>query len=235
LKKYIIGQLKKFSCIPGKEKTWISNLTDEQLFDVYLKIRNGDSSRSIAIYIQNTLQIQTNSSIHSMAQGITTFKKRIVHLLIQMPEQSETSEKPIGIDDTDALKKIEIMAERYEARIKKIMEEESQTGIRYPYLNRDIQSLAALRRAIIRYREWEIKYAEPLRELMEKKKNIERDRKFNIFMNNLGDDGQQRVVQALDKFLDLASQSAIKMVFDEKLRKFVPVETGCKARQNDKH
>ena len=202
----------------------VSNLTDEQLFDVYLKIRNGDSSRSIAIYIQNALQIQTNSSTHSLAQVITTFKKLIIHLLIQMPEPSEIAEKPMRIDETDTLKKIEIMAERYEARIKKIMEEETQTGIRYPYLNRDIQSLAALRRAIIRYREWEIKYAEPLSELEEKKKNIERDRKFKIFMNNLGDDGQQRVVQALDKFLYLASQNAITMKCDEKLCKFVPVD-----------
>jgi hypothetical protein len=174
LKKYIIEQLRKFSYIPGKEKTLISKLEDEQLFNLYLMLRSGATSRSIASVLQKTLNKGEGSSIHSIAQGITTFKKRIAHLLVEVPVTPDLTTIPQQINEGDFLKRMEAIADKCEERIKRIMEQEASTGIRYPYLNRDIQTLASLRKSILKLKEWELKYRDPLRELAEKERAVDR-------------------------------------------------------------
>jgi len=52
---------------------------------------------------------------------------------------------------------LEEIAEQQEERIRRIIKEEKETGVKYPYLSREIQSLATLRKTIIKEREYERK------------------------------------------------------------------------------
>ena len=46
--------------------------------------------------------------------------------------------------------------------MKGMIAEERETGIKYPYLKRDLQALATLRKAILKQKEWESTHADPL-------------------------------------------------------------------------
>ena len=91
MKRDIIEHLRRFSGVPGKERTWVSELDDNQLFELYLKIRNGESARGIARYVQKVWKVGCKASIHSVSQGILKFKQRISHLLL-FPSASSTDE-----------------------------------------------------------------------------------------------------------------------------------------------
>jgi len=223
MKNYIIQQLRKLSCVPGKEPTWISKLADEQLYQLYLKITGGETARSIAAYVQDQWGTNPNSSLHSIAQGILTFKKRIGPLLMSLPkpEVSDTNlSLPESLENLTSLERLEIKAKQFEERITKIMENEKQTGKFYPYLSRDIQALAALRKAIIKERDWQNKNPDPLIAINDEKRRQVIERRFGLFMDTLGPEGQARIVKASERFLEAVEKRAVNMRFNEKTGKY---------------
>ena len=49
MRKLLIKELRERSCIPGKQKTWIAKLSDDQLYEIYHRIkkwRKGKINRS---------------------------------------------------------------------------------------------------------------------------------------------------------------------------------------------
>ena len=64
MREYIIDNLKEHSSIKGKQKTWISELTDDQLYELYLRLRKDEPAKSIARYVQKVWKINPNSSAH---------------------------------------------------------------------------------------------------------------------------------------------------------------------------
>jgi hypothetical protein len=151
MKKIILEQLREHSRVRGKEKTWISELTDDQRYELFLRLRNGESAKGIARFIQNGWGVNPEASVHSISQGILKFRKRIAHLLI-----SPTTEGIVRCPDPfvevltneSTLESLEHIASLHIRRIQGVMEEEEKTGIRNPHLNRDLQALATLQKLI---------------------------------------------------------------------------------------
>jgi hypothetical protein len=48
MKKLIIKELRKFASVRNKQKTWISELDDERLYQIFLMLKRGSSSRKVA-------------------------------------------------------------------------------------------------------------------------------------------------------------------------------------------
>ena len=122
MKRNIIEHLRRFSSVPGKEKTWVSELNDNQLFELFLKLKNGENARSIARHAQTVWKVARKSSIHSVSQGILKFKQRISHLLL-FPSSVSTDEVPSSNfpcdpEEDSTLEIMENIARQYEARIK---------------------------------------------------------------------------------------------------------------------
>jgi hypothetical protein len=86
----IIKSLRNRSFIKGKQKTWVSDLTDEQLWTIFVKIKNGETNTEIARHIQEKLGVMSESSMRSVAQAIGKFKKRVGDIsLLPAPKEIE--------------------------------------------------------------------------------------------------------------------------------------------------
>jgi len=213
-KKHITNQLRRFVCIPNKQKTWLSRLTDDQLFEIFQRLKNGEKGQAIGRYIQQVLKVNVKSSLHSTAQGITKFARRIGHLLPPSPMMREGGYNELSLpqpDGDDPLQTLEYISRELEQRIKVILTEEQQTGLRFQHLNRDVQSLSALRKSILKEREWQMAHGNPSTKKQFQKLEQQMDRRFNALMENLGEDGQSRLVRAANRFLELVEQKAVPM------------------------
>ncbi len=78
----IVKTLRNRSVVDGKQKTWISELTDKQLWDIFIRLYNGESFTAIAEDIKKRRWIKSESSVKSISQGISKFKKRIDDILV---------------------------------------------------------------------------------------------------------------------------------------------------------
>lgn len=121
----LVDRLKDFATVQGKQRTWVSFLSDAQLLELFLRLRNGEKSRLIARYAHDIWKINPSSTIHSLSQGITKFRKRIAHLLVTPLPANHVHHS----DDTDtecSLETLVALADELERRIKKIIMEEKK-------------------------------------------------------------------------------------------------------------
>jgi hypothetical protein len=214
MRKYILQQLRERSCIRGKQKTWISDLTDDQLYGLFLMLRNGENAKSVARFTQNTWRVNIDSSVHSISQGVLKFKKRIAHILLS-PTSEERNFCPGDLgewpDSENSLESLDYIASLHRKRIKTMLEEEKRTGVKYPFLNRDLQALAALEKVIIKQKTFEMAYDDPAkRERFERFKKKAGER-FDTLMDQLGEDGRMKMANAIGKFLEYAEAHSIPM------------------------
>jgi hypothetical protein len=82
MREYILKQLRDRSCVREKVRTWVSDLTDEQLYELFLRLRSGENAKTIARYTQEAWGVNPETTVHSISQGVLKFKKRIAHFLI---------------------------------------------------------------------------------------------------------------------------------------------------------
>jgi hypothetical protein len=214
MKNFIINELRKCSSIYGKQKTWVSELSDEQLYQLYKRLLNGEKAKSIARYVQKKWNVKPNSTVHSISQGILKFKKRIALLLEESKsdaiarQQAENTEleSPIG-----NLESNELIARNLRQRIQNIIKEEKETGIKYPYLSRDIQALTSFEKTIVKQKEWRLKHPndDPLKVLEIEKKDRKIDRLFNTFMNMTNEDQRNRMINFLERLIEIFEENAL--------------------------
>lgn len=159
-----VQQLRKHASVKGKQKTWVAGLSDEQLYKLFLKIRSGEAAKSIARQIQAEWGVSPNSSVHSISQGILKFQKRIAHLTMPTVPPENKMSMPVAEDNekepANSLEGNERIARQLRARIKCMTRAEDETGVRNPYLSRDVQALTAFEKAIMKQKEWVAKYPE---------------------------------------------------------------------------
>lgn len=205
-------QLRERSCVRGKQRTWISELTDEQHYDLFLRLRNGENAKSIARMIQTAWGVNPESSSHSVSQGILKFKKRIAHLLISPTiEGQNICPGPLNecLDAENTLESLDYIASLHRKRIKTMLEEERRTGVKFPYLNRDLQALAALEKVIFKQKTFEMFYDDPVKRKKLERLKMKMEAKFGAWMDQLGEDGRMKMVNALGKFLEYAEQHSV--------------------------
>ena len=84
----IIKSLRKRSFIRGKQKTWISDLTDEQLWMIFTMIKKGETNMAIARHLKEKFGVMSESPTRSVSQAISKFKKRVSDIsLLPTPKE----------------------------------------------------------------------------------------------------------------------------------------------------
>ncbi len=216
MKTYVIEKLRELTCVKGKQKTWIAALNDEQLYELFLRLRNRESAKSIARFIQKSWGVLPESSVHSISQGIGKFQKRIAQLLLTPPAVDIPTEELEITDDT--LEGMETIAKLQQGRIFQLMREEQETGIKHNDINRAIQALTALSKAITQGKEWEIMHdgADPLKRRRWEQKQRKLDKHFNSWIESIGDEGRETMVEALDKLMELCAKETMTLTVNEK-------------------
>ena len=178
IKDHVLKELRKCCAVRGKQETWVSRLNDDQLWELFLRLRNEESGRGIAKHALKAWGLNPESSIHSVGQGVTKFKKRIAHLLLSPPPDLGIGS--LGAVDTEcSLDVLENIAKLHRARIERMMIEENETAVRYPHLNRDIQALASLEKVLMQRKEWESANDDPV----EARKSKGRKRKIDAIFD----------------------------------------------------
>ncbi len=215
MKAYLIEQLRELSHVRGKQKTWVAELTDEQLYELFLRLRNRESAKSIARFIQKSWGVLPESSIHSISQGIGKFQKRIAQLLLTPPAVDIPTEELETMDDT--LEGMERIAKLQQSRILQLMRDEEQMGIRHPDINRAIQALTSLSKAITREKDWEIKNngLDPVRQREWERKRKKFDARFKNWVESMEDESKENMVKAIDKLLEECEKSAMTLEVDK--------------------
>jgi hypothetical protein len=217
MKNYIAQELRKRSVVVGKERTWISNLSDHELWQLYLKLRAGEPSRAVAKYIQERWKLKEKSQIHSIAQGITKFRKRIGDLLeLQLPEDSgetKPKEEPLSpLEWSDSLLRSERIAKMAAERVERMLLEEKQ-GIKHPGLSRDLQAASQLQKQLLREKQFEI--AHPDQDVIKQKRDKMRDRRIDENFNALmADDEGERLLKFTDRFLGELAKHAFTATYN---------------------
>jgi len=152
MSKNMIKQLREASYIKGKQKTHISRLSDNQLYELYLRLKNGENAKSIAKKIKKSNKAMRDSSIHSISKGVLKFKNRIKHLLTQesLEDDDTAIHKTENIDQLSDTERLQYLADRQLRRILAMMDEEERIKIRNVNIWKEIDSLTAFQKAIVK-------------------------------------------------------------------------------------
>ena len=213
MNKELIDQLRKLSCVKGKQKTWISELSDARLLEVFHRLRNGETAKSIARHAQQAWAVNPTSSPHAISQGIIKFHKRIAHLLAISTSFREMKSSPFTgeVASEDTLESLDYIANLHRARIKAMLEEEKKTGVKHSFLSRDLQALATLQKVILKQRAYEMLHDDPLKHRRWAQRERGVQKKFEAFMETMADDDRIKMAGALGKFLEWADQHAVTL------------------------
>ena len=216
MKNFIINELRKCSSIPGKQKTWVSELSDEQLYQLHKRLLNGEKAKSIARYVQKSWNVKPHSTVHSVSQGILKFKKRIALLLEESKSDAILKNQPVNTEFDSPITNLEtngLIAQNLRQRIQNIIKEEKETGIKYPYLSRDIQALTSFEKAIVKQNEYRMKYPndDPIKALEMGKMDRKIDGLFNTFMDMTSEDQRNRMINFLERAIEIFEKNALTL------------------------
>lgn len=237
MREYIIQQLRQHSFVRKKQKTWVSALTDEQLYQLFLRLRSGESAKSIARYVQKSWGIKPNSSIHSISQGVLKFKRRVAHLLLSPPSEvigSTPTAEFVGTEQVEGTEAIEHIVQLQLERIHRMMDEEEETGVRHGSMSREIHALTALTKALMKAKEWDLVHEgnDPVRRRRLERMKRGFEERFRALVGSMDEEGMQRVLKASEMFLEDAERHAVEAEVgpDGKLQLVKPDES-----PNDNH
>ena len=217
MREYIIDQLRERASVRGKQKTWVSAMNDEQLYELFLRLRNAESAKSIARYSQQAWSVNPDSSVHSISQGILKFKRRIAHLLLTQPPadvSSAPANELMASDQLEGLEGMERIAQLQLERIQRMIAEELETGVRHTSVSRELQALSTLMKCQMQLKEWDIMHEgnDPV-----KRRRLERmKRRYTRHFFNLMDfdDEGDRFVKAAQRLMEMVEEHAVEVEVD---------------------
>lgn len=205
MKQYIIKKLRELSQIKGKQRTWVSECNNDQLWELFQRIKNGESAKSIAQTVQKKWKINTHSSIHSISQGILKFKRRIIELIERdVPGErvrSIATKAKETMPKLGSVEAIDLIARLQQERIIRMMKEERDLGLRHGNLSKDLQALASVSKVVLKEKEFAIKHEnnDPIKRHELEKRNQAIEKAFNALMENTTEEQKQNLVEGIKK------------------------------------
>jgi hypothetical protein len=221
MRDHLIKQLRKHSSVKGKQKTWVSELSEDQLYGLFLRIRNQESAKSIAAYVQKAWGVNPKSTTHSISQGILKFKKRIAHLILTPPPDDEQTPTNFDYDPMErlgSLEEMEQIAQLQRNRIQRMMLEEEELGIKHSNLSRDLQSLATLSKVIMAQKQFEILHGsnDPIIRRGLQRKQRDMAKSWDRIMERVipTQEDKDKMVAACDRFIELLDEKSVAIDVD---------------------
>lgn len=215
MSKYLIQQIRACLCKPGKQEPAANKLTDEQLFEVFSRLRKGQNANEIARYAQRAWGFMADRSPHTVGQAIRKLQKRVSHLILE-PSQAEiplTGPLSVTVSPKGLAGHQRLYDEMLE-RTLRLLEEERRSGILYKDLAKDALAVSSLSKSLLKMKEFEAIRLDPLEVYKRQKQEIDKQRSFNLLVSEtlkMSDSEQSRMIRAADRFLELAEEDAITL------------------------
>jgi hypothetical protein len=189
-------------------------LTDEQLYELFLRLRSGENAKAIARHIQGGWGVNPEATVHSLSQGILKFKKRIAHLLVTPTiEEGDSSLRlhSCAFNPGNTLESLDYIARIQRDRIISMIEQEKETGVKHPYLNRDLQALATLQKVILKQKAFELLHDDPLQQMRWAQRERDVQKRFEAFARATTKDERLRMANALNELMDRLEEHAVTL------------------------
>ena len=230
MREYIIKQLRECASVRNKQKTWISELTDDQRYEIFLRLRGNHPAKQIARYVQNKWELLPDSTPHSVSQGILKFKRRIAHLLLHPPPEDTSVTNFTGREDSgslEGLEAIEHITQLQLKRIRRMVAEEEETGVKHNSLSKEIHALSALLKSLTKVKEWEIAHegVDPSKRYKEKRERERLQQTWSSFVDEFGPEGRHKMIEAANTLLEEVKKDAITVEVGPDGRLIIPKES----------
>ena len=208
-----IQQLRELASIKNKIRTWVSELSDDQLEELFIRLKNGESAKAIARYAQDNWAVSPGSTVHSISQGIIKFKNRVSNLFaydLCGPVDRKPAEDTLPVDDLENMERIALQQSE---RIDCMIAEEKRTKIMNPQLNKEILALSKLHQVIMKQKDWIIKNrgADVYQERRERKAEHDAKKAFGMIQELTRHDGGKALQMALSNFTEDLSRKAMTL------------------------
>jgi hypothetical protein len=189
---------------PGKKAICLQDLSDRQLSEVYNRLRLGQPLAHIARLIQKDWSVHRDFLQKSVERALSVFRDRVVPLLYQKPDKEPMKDR---YKRGNQLKKATLISKDLDAlgRLRWVIEEQTGRCLKW----KELERAAPLTGATV---DWKA-----LADMCVKAVQLEidlgvRDRapsqhivghkvKFDQFLEDIGDDGAERLLSAADCFL----------------------------------
>ena len=234
----LLEQLRTLSCVRGKQKTWISELSDNQLLEVFQRLRNDETAKSIARHAQQAWGVSPTSRVHSISQGILKFKKRCSHLLTAPAPLVQPGEKcsgplTVGYGPEDTLESLEYIAQLQRDRIVSFIEREKETGVKHPYLSRDLQALAATQKVLLKQKAFELLHDDPLKRKRWARLEQDVQKKFGGLLQTMTDADREKLATALQRFMQKIEEHSVTIEMGPDGRYYFPTQSLSNRKQKN--
>jgi len=234
----LLEQLRKLSCVQGKQKTWISELSDNQIIEVFQRLRNDENAKSIARHAQQAWGVNPNSSVHAISQGILKFKRRCAHLLTAPAPPTQPGDEclrplTVGYGPEDTLENLEYIAQLQRDRIVSFIEREKETGVKHPHLSRDLQALATLQKVLLKQKAYELLHDDPLKQRRWARLEKDVQKKFGGLLQTMTDAGREKLSTALKKFMEKIEERSVTIEMGPDGRYYFPAQSVSNRKQKN--
>lgn len=213
----ILKKLRGIVQPPTKRGTWLRHLNDEQLLEVYFRLKDKQSTYHICQMAQKQWKVMPKSDTRSLCRAVRELREGSLGLIAAYRESfPKTEEKKNFADkqkeraerivkDVDGMEELRWLLKTMKGRIRGQLEGEQVGG---PSLDTD-KSLNNYLKALNVYLEHMEELGLITRVPREVDVNLKAD--FEMMMGTLIPDGGNRMIVAATKFLELAKQKAIPL------------------------
>lgn len=210
--KYLIETIRTCLRVPGKQEPAVNKLTDEQLFEVFNRLRKGQNPNEIGRYVQRAWGFMKDRSSHTVGQSIRLLQKRISHLILETPQAEIPPTGPLAVVTVSpkGLRGHQRLYDEMLDRTLKLLEEERTTGIPYRELAKDALAVSSLSKSLLKLKEFELTKIDPVEISKRQRQELEIKRRFDQMIAG-SKDGGETLVKVGQEFLKLCEEDAVPL------------------------
>ena len=115
-------------------------------------------------------------------------------------------------EDSDDLLSLDRVVKLQRQRVERLMKEEKELGVRHSNLSRDIQSLAALTKVLVKEKEFAIRHAiDPVKERENEIRSRRINKNFHGWMDRTPEESRERLARMIDTFMQRINDDAFSL------------------------
>jgi len=217
--KSLVRRLREIVRPPGKRGSWMMLLDDQQLLEVYYRLKRGQSANYVCRICQEDWGLKRGSSLKVLNKAMLKFRREALGDIeltkIAARGKRDREEAESITKRTEKLKKkvdgleklawaIQVQAERLETLV-----EREKKAIPFKFTDKTVKTLGELLDTYLKYQiELGVLDAKP------SEFNLNIKHKFEGIVQNALENSPHRFIDGMHKFLELAESKALTLVPD---------------------
>jgi hypothetical protein len=216
----IIKRLREIVDPPGKKGTWIKQLNDRQLAEIYQRLQMGQTAYRV-VQLCQSWGIQRHSDIKSLSRSMLSFKKRALGEIQALKTGHSKRKDETAVSKTlqkkadrvggkiNALGKLSWLIGIQEERVEMLFDREKAT-LPFKHTDFTVRTLLDLIKEYV-----EISFRLGITPEVPREFDLRVQHEFGEILTKQLGAGGSKVVDALGRFLDLAKAHSEKLVLNE--------------------